>query len=785
MRRLQSIIINIISLFFILFNFSVYAGKYGDQLNILSIHSYHQDYPWTSLQYDAFKKQLAKDLPEYKLNLLTEYLDTKHIIPSEDYKKTFLNYINTKYKNHLPDIIYVTDDNALNFMTSINKGASWNIPIIFSGINNAQIDKSNIKYPLTGVFEHKDINASIELAKIIQPGLSQIIFLGDGGTTDNAIKKRIENTDYEKNDFKIFHISHSNLKTLINQLDNIDNNINNNVVILTSIGKLYDNQNILLNLEQIMQAITKTGNIILVMEDSYLFPGVLGGYLTTGGIQGELAAKITSQFIQQGITDNSKIEQKHASELILSWPELQHLKANLPEQLLKQATIINQPVPSENLYPILVKLLLFFVALLLIIIFVSFYNSRRKNLLLKEQYTDKLTRLPNRIKLLYDISSAECPNLAIIDINRFKSINSLYGLKIGDKVLNSFANKAKNNISDEYSLYRIGGNQFAIMDANCLSSQQFDDYIVHFLNNLQNINYQIEQLDINLVLSAGISRNEVEFLIPMAEQALQKAKINNKDYCICDIHKEDTNKHNKNILWAKKLNSALSDNRIVPYFQVITHNKTGKKDKFEALVRLIDEDGEVVSPFFFLDAAKSTRQYAALTKVMIEKTLLSLDDHVTAISINFTVNDIRNEKTIKFFIKKLKEYQVADRIIIELTESEGIENYHEVSEFIKVVKKMGCRVAIDDFGTGYSNFTHLIHLNVDYLKIDGSIIQNIIKDKNFEIVAKTLVEFAEQLGIETIAEFVDSQEILDKVTELGIDYSQGYFLGKPKSNLSI
>ncbi|NOQ78811.1 MAG: EAL domain-containing protein, partial [Gammaproteobacteria bacterium] len=88
-------------------------------------------------------------------------------------------------------------------------------------------------------------------------------------------------------------------------------------------------------------------------------------------------------------------------------------------------------------------------------------------------------------------------------------------------------------------------------------------------------------------------------------------------------------------------------------------------------------------------------------------------------------------------------------------------------------------------GTGYSNFTHLIHLNVDYLKIDGSIIQNIVKDKNSEIVAKTLVEFAEQLGIETIAEFVDSQEILDKVTELGIDYSQGYFLGEPKSKLSI
>ncbi|MCK5662706.1 MAG: EAL domain-containing protein, partial [Thiotrichaceae bacterium] len=112
-------------------------------------------------------------------------------------------------------------------------------------------------------------------------------------------------------------------------------------------------------------------------------------------------------------------------------------------------------------------------------------------------------------------------------------------------------------------------------------------------------------------------------------------------------------------------------------------------------------------------------------------------------------------------------------------------NYHQVADFIKQIKKMGCRVAIDDFGTGYSNFTHLIHLNVDYLKIDGSIIQNMIEDRNAEIVAKTIVDFASQLGIETIAEFVDSQIILDKVTELGIDYSQGSFLGKPERKLPI
>ena len=781
MNGLNSIINKIIILSFILTTIPAYADKEDLQLNILSIHSYHQDYPWTLLQYNAFKKQLSNDLPGYKLNFLSEYLDTKHISPSEDYQKTFLHYISTKYKNHLPDIIYVTDDNALNFMTSGDMNFSWNIPIVFSGINNTRIDKPHIKHPLIGVFEHKDIHSSILLAKKIQADLSRIIFLGDGGTTDSAIKKSIQNNNFKTSDMELIHLSHSNLNTLIQQLKAIDAGI----VILTTIGGIHDDQGILLSLDKIIETITKTGRIILVMEDSYLLPGVVGGYLTTGKIQGESAAKIAGQFIQKGMVNNAKAGQQKTSELILSWPELQHFNIDLPQQLLDQANIINQPRPPENNYPVLIKLLLVFVLLLLIILLVFIINARRKSHLLKNQYTDKLTGLPNRIKLLHDINSAVCPNLIIIDINNFKSINNLYGLEIGDEVLNSFGQKAGKLIKDEYVLYRIAGNQFAILNNNCSSSKQFDFYITNFLNTIQNNSYHTKQLRLNLTLTAGISRNKHEFLIPMAEQALQKAKDENKDYAIYDIHEEDTDQHQKNLLWAHKLNSALSDDRMVPYFQVIRHNKTGKKNKVEALVRLIDESGNVILPSFFLDAAKSTRQYATLTKMMIENTFRILKEQSTTISINFTVNDIRDEKTIAFFIEKLNEYRVADRVIVELTESEGIENYHEVSEFIKEIKKMGCRVAIDDFGTGYSNFTHLIHLNVDYLKIDGSIIQNITKDKNAEIVAKTIVEFARQLGIETIAEFVDSREILDKVTELGIDYSQGYFLGKPENKLAI
>jgi len=615
------------------------------------------------------------------------------------------------------------------------------------------------------------------LAKKITKKGDKIIFIGDGGVTDKAIRKIINNRKHKKNGFEITHRSFTNINALITRIYSMAEG----TIILTTIGGIRDNENNILKLQKIIKAITNTGRKVLVMEDAYLFEGVLGGYVTSGRIQGETAAYIASQIVRGN--NKSKVEAKSSSEFILSYPEIKRFKIDINDKLLKQAKIINQPRPFLEQYPEISKWLLWFASILLIIIFGFILNTRRKNIQLKEQYTDSITGLPNRVKLINDINQSTTPSLIILDINNFKTINNLYGLNVGDNLLSDFGKKVKQHIGDEYPIYRLGGNQFAILSERGRLKEKPDKNIKTLLNNIQNSRYQIGNIDIDLTLTAGISRNEHEFLIPRAEQALQKAKDSNKDYALFEHSKEDTEQHRKNLLWAQKLNAALTEDRIVPYFQLITHNKTGKKDKYEALVRLIDEDGEVISPFFFLETAKSTRQYASLTKVMIEKIFHTIGDQDISISINLTVEDIRDSKTIKFFKEKLKEYQVAKKVIIELTESEGIENYSEVATFIKEIKKLGCRVAIDDFGTGYSNFTHLIHLNVDYLKIDGSIIQNILKDKNAEIVVKTIVDFASQLGIETIAEFVDSQEILDKVKELGIDYSQGDFLGKPQSTL--
>lgn len=129
----------------------------------------------------------------------------------------------------------------------------------------------------------------------------------------------------------------------------------------------------------------------------------------------------------------------------------------------------------------------------------------------------------------------------------------------------------------------------------------------------------------------------------------------------------------------------------------------------------------------------------------------------------------------------LRQHSVGDRLILEILENEGIENHAEISSFIEQVKQFGCRIAIDDFGTGYSNFAHILRFNVDFIKIDASLIKNLDIDLSAQDIVRTIIEFAHRLNIKTIAEFVHSKDIYDECTELGIDYLQGYFLSQPKA----
>ena len=283
-----------------------------------------------------------------------------------------------------------------------------------------------------------------------------------------------------------------------------------------------------------------------------------------------------------------------------------------------------------------------------------------------------------------------------------------------------------------------------------------------------------------------IIKNIGKSILIYADMALKKAKKMQKHFIVYTDTMQISKEYENNIKWTLELKKAIFENRIIPYFQPILTNKTGKVEKFECLVRLIEKNGKVVSPFEFLEVAKKSRIYPLITKIMITKSFEIFSKLDYEFSINLSVYDILNEDISSFIKFKLLEFKdLTKKVVFEILESEGIDNYDKIKDFINFAKFLGCKIAIDDFGSGYSNFTHILRLNVDYIKIDSSMIKNIDKDENSQIITRTIVNFAKELGLKTISEFVHSKDVFDKVYELGVDYSQGYYFGEPVSNPEI
>ena len=163
----------------------------------------------------------------------------------------------------------------------------------------------------------------------------------------------------------------------------------------------------------------------------------------------------------------------------------------------------------------------------------------------------------------------------------------------------------------------------------------------------------------------------------------------------------------------------------------------------------------------------------------MEKSFKTFENSEFEFNINLSIEDIMNNNVFNFIIETLKNSKASNRVTFELLESEAVQDFTKVERFINEVKRYDAKIAIDDFGSGYSNFSYLIKMKTDYIKIDGSLIENLDVDKQSVIVVETIVDFAKKLGVKTVAEYVHSSVIMDKVKELGIDYSQGFYIDEP------
>ena len=397
-------------------------------------------------------------------------------------------------------------------------------------------------------------------------------------------------------------------------------------------------------------------------------------------------------------------------------------------------------------------------------------------------HTDTLTGLPNRKSLLENIQQKNHIAVLLLNIDNFKEINDLYGHEIGDKILQEVASSIQ-VIIEEYSLklYKMHSDEYALALSDYINVEKFEAMCQTILDRLHAINCEIDDITIFITFSMGadICFDEGCDLLGRADMALKTAKKRGFTFVKYHDSLHIKEEYHKNIVWSKKLKEAINNNRFALYFQGIHESRNQNIFEYEALIRIIDEDGTVVAPGMFLDIAKKSRLYSHITEYVIRQIFKQLASTPHRYSINLSIDDILDPKIQTILYELLAEHPVENRLIFELLEGEGIENYQEVSAFINHVKEYGCQIAIDDFGTGYSNFAHIMKLNVDYIKIDGSLIKRLDLDLSAQDIVRTIVEFAHRLNIKTVAEFVSTKDIYDECIELNIDYVQGYYLSEP------
>lgn len=410
----------------------------------------------------------------------------------------------------------------------------------------------------------------------------------------------------------------------------------------------------------------------------------------------------------------------------------------------------------------------------------------KKTRLLKEQYLyDELTGLKNVNSLQIDIDNGEPSIFLIADISRLHEINESYGYTAGDMVLL----QAADFISSVYEIfqaeiYRVVGDEFGVLikqsNMNGMDVGQLARLLQNQLLSKYFMVYDDEALPgIPIQVTIGIS--QTKNLLINTFSALHDAKLNDFQYVVYE--KSNSNLQN-NISMIQQLHYAIESAKIVAYFQPIVNNKTKEISKYETLVRMLDDNNEPVSPFFFLEASKRARLYPFLTKIVTEQAWNTFYNSSFQFSVNIEREDILNTATREHILSLIDIFNDPSRIIFELVESEMISDDTVVHDFFNTIRSKGCQLAIDDFGSGFSNFEYLLRIKANIIKIDGSLIKDIDTHPEKRAIVKSIVSFAQDIGLETVAEYVSSEKIFNIVRDMGITYSQGYFFGEPMPQIA-
>ncbi len=407
----------------------------------------------------------------------------------------------------------------------------------------------------------------------------------------------------------------------------------------------------------------------------------------------------------------------------------------------------------------------------------------------KQIYTDHLTGLKNRYALNDALNTEQSHVLILSNIKEFSLINELYGVDVGNQILIKVA-EAFESFALEHELiaYRVAGDEYVVFkQERIFDVEKYNSLVDELHLKINSLQISIDSVDeiIGIELYSGVAFDHAHSLED-AQMALKKAKKQSLPYLMYS-QQVDTKEHSQRVMKVKRtIRHAVEHNNIIPFFQPIT-DRDGKFVKYESLVRIIEfEEGEkiVLLPDDFLDISMRSGLYIKIAKSMLKQSLDFFANRDEKISINFLPNDFFNSTLMDILIEGIENFDSPDKIVVEITEQEGVENFERLVRVVKQLRKLGVLIAIDDFGSGYANYAHILEIKPDYIKIDGTLIKNVLTDSDSQILVKSIVNFARELNITTVAEYVENEEIFEMLKEYGVDEFQGYYLGRPTDLLN-
>lgn len=398
-------------------------------------------------------------------------------------------------------------------------------------------------------------------------------------------------------------------------------------------------------------------------------------------------------------------------------------------------------------------------------------------------YLDTLTGLPNEQQFLLDSqgdSHHASAALMLIELNAFNDINVIFGHEIGHQTLLKTARLLQEICAGQGRLYKLSQGEYLVV---CQNNQR--NNVVHLIGKIiyfiSNENYHIDDHATLLTVTAGIALDvgPDEQALTYARLAKEEARRHRKDWV---IYKKELNlekSHQENLYILSMVQKALRAKEVMPYYQPILDLHSNRITGCEALVRMRDENGNLHAPGVFLNVVKRSNLYRQLTLAMIHTVLSDISSTGLTVSLNLDAIDIKDEGIVSALIDGVQTYGMAGRVIIELTESEYVSDLDKVKEVVATLKSAGIRLAIDDFGVGYSNFEYVAQFAIDYLKIDGRIIQKFQQDRASHAMVKAIASFALALDIPLVAEHVTREEEVKELKRLNFRYLQCYFIGEP------